>query len=230
MAKKIKYHSIKKADDLVTLREQTRAGFVAMALEKNYLAIPYIEEAKVLKMLAQKVKKPIDLLHKDNLRTGLLSASGLSEKSLNYLTEEDKTLAIKELIKKFLEPAGNKFIDELVYRYLLVKGDALGGKARNLAGALGERKFLRTLLSVFHIAGVSYKWRDKETQQWSEKRKNNPNIENKLNAIQWVAKRKSRILLMNITVPIVKKNIDISIINGSTLDLKKGKESIIGHL
>jgi len=57
MAKKIKYHSIKKADDLVTSREQTRAGFIAMALEKNYLAVPYVEEAKALKLLAQKVKK-----------------------------------------------------------------------------------------------------------------------------------------------------------------------------
>ena len=43
---------INKPDDLVTSREQTRAGFIAMALEKNYLAIPYIEEAKALKALA----------------------------------------------------------------------------------------------------------------------------------------------------------------------------------
>jgi len=227
MAKKIVYHSIKKAEDLITSREQTRAGFVAMALEKNYLAIPYVEEAKALKLLSKKVKKPIELLDEENLRIGLLSASGLSEKSLTYLTEKDKILAIQELITKFLEPAGNKFVDELVYRYLLVKGDALGGKARNLAGMLGERTFLRTLLSVFHIAGVSYKWRDKLTQQWIDKRKNTINIENKINAIHWTINQESKLLLMNITVPIVRKNIDISIINGGISDIKKGKESII---
>jgi type II restriction enzyme len=55
------------------------------------------------------------------------------------LTEDDKTLAIRGLIEKFLEPAGDGFVDELIYRYLLIKGDALGGRIRNLAGLLGER-------------------------------------------------------------------------------------------
>ncbi|HRP37980.1 MAG TPA: AvaI/BsoBI family type II restriction endonuclease, partial [Candidatus Dojkabacteria bacterium] len=63
MAKKIKIaNSIKSPEDLVTSREQTRAGFITMALEKNYIAIPYIEEAKALKIFAAKAKKPKDLL------------------------------------------------------------------------------------------------------------------------------------------------------------------------
>jgi len=141
MAKKIKRNTlIKSANDLVTSKEKTRAGFVALALEKNYLAVPYIEEAKALKALAGRVAKPKDLIAINDLRVGLLTASGLSEKSLNHLTEEDKTLAIKGLIEKFLEPAGDNFIDELVYRYLLTKGDALGGKARNLAGGIRRKK------------------------------------------------------------------------------------------
>jgi len=127
MAKKLIANSlIKSADDLVTSREETRVGFIAMALEKNYIAVPYIEEAKALKALASQVKKPKDLLKVKDLRVGLLTASGLSDKSLNYLTKDDRTLAIKGLIEKFLEPAGESFIDELVYRYLLTKGDALG--------------------------------------------------------------------------------------------------------
>ncbi len=177
MAKNITTNSsIKTAEDLVTSREQTRAGFISMALEKNYIAVPYIEEAKALKALAKKVKKPIELLNEQDLKVGLLTASGLSEKSLNYLTEEDKTTAIKGLIETFLEPAGENFIDEVVYRYLLIKGDALGGKARNLAGTLGERKFLRTLLSVLNLAGISYKWRDSETKSWIEKSDNDIDI------------------------------------------------------
>ncbi len=154
---------IQSANDLVTSKEKTRAGFIALALEKNYLAVPYIEEAKALKSLASRIKKPNDLLEVNELRVGLLTASGLSEKSLNHLTEDDKTLAIKGLIEKFLKPAGEDFIDELVYRYLLTKGDALGGKARNLAGVLGERKFLRSLLSVFNLGGIDYQWKDSDT-------------------------------------------------------------------
>lgn len=230
MAKKIKKtSSITSAEDLVTSRERTRAGFIAMALEKNYLALPYIEEAKALKLLANKVKSPKDLLTLDEVRVGLLTASGLSDKSLNYLTNDDKTLAIKGLIDEFLEPAGASFIDELVYRYLLTKGDALGGKARNLAGTLGERKFLRTLLSVFNLAGIEYKWRDSETGTWQDKLEDDTGLEKRIYGLSWKQQSKPRLLVMNISVPVVKKNVDLCIIEGAPTDLKKGTSSII-HL
>lgn len=228
MAKKLKTKRlIKKADDLVTSREKTRAGFIAMALEKNYIAVPYIEEAKALKSLASKIKKPKDLLQVSDLRVGLLTASGLSDKSLNYLTEADKTLAIKGLIEEFLEPAGSSFIDELVYRYLLTKGDALGGKARNLAGSLGERKFLRSLLSVFTLAGIKYQWKDNDTNSWLENPKDDNGIEKRIKALYWKKGKADRLLVMNINVPLVSKNVDLSILDGKVEDLKTGKQSII---
>ncbi|MGH2613457.1 MAG: AvaI/BsoBI family type II restriction endonuclease, partial [Rhabdochlamydiaceae bacterium] len=227
MAKKITANSfIKSANDLVTSREETRAGFIAMALEKNYIAVPYIEEAKALKALALQVKKPKDLLQVKDLRIGLLTASGLSDKSLNYLTEDDRTLAIKGLIEKFLEPAGENFIDELVYRYLLTKGDALGGKARNLAGSLGERKFLRSLISVFNIAGIKYKWKDNDTNIWFDKTSDDADIEKRIKAIYW--KRKTdRLLVLNVNVPLVNKNVDLIVLQAQLDDLKTGKQSII---
>ena len=195
MAKKIitDKHEIKNPEELVTPREKTRAGFIAMALEKNFLAAPYVEEAKALKSLATKIKTPKDLLKIHDFRVGLLTASGLSEKSLNYLTEEDKTIAIKALIEEFLEPAGDHFIDELVYRYLLTKGDALGGKARNLAGALGERKFLRCLLSLLNLMGLEYQWRDKDTKVWLDKTKNEDGIERRIGGLYWKRKSQNRL-------------------------------------
>ncbi len=193
MAKKITSNRwIKKASDLVTPREETRAGFIAMALEKNYIAVPYVEKAKALKSLARKVKKPIDLLKITDLRTGLLTASGLSEKALNYLNEKDETLAIKGLIEEFLEPAGKSFIDELVYRYLLTKGDTLGGKARNLAGVLGERKFLLSLISVLNVAGIPYQWLDRESNSWLEKPDNSEGIEKRIKALHWKKENSKR--------------------------------------
>jgi type II restriction enzyme len=225
VAKEMMNPLIKSADDLVTSREETRAGFIAIALEKNYIAIPYIEEAKALKGLAAQVKKPKDLLNLRDLRVGLLTAAGLSDKSLNYLTEDDKILAIKELIEKFLEPAGESFIDELIYRYLLTKGDALGGKARNLAGTLGERKFIRSLISVFNIAGVKYNWKD-NTNTWREKPTDDTDIEKHIKAIYW-KRNTDRLLMLNINVPLVKKNVDISILQAKPDDLKAGKQSII---
>lgn len=230
MAKKVKKtYQISKATDLVTSREQTRAGFISLALEKNYLAIPFVEEAKALKALASKVKRPNDLLKEKDLRVGLLTASGLSDKSLNYLTEEDKTLAIKGLIKEFLEPAGKDFINELVYRYLLTKGDALGGKARNLAGTLGERKFLRSLLSLFNIAGIKYHWKDSDNNSWNLCPDDDIGIEKRIKGLYWSKRKIDRLLLMNITVPIVKKNVDLCILKGTIDDEKNSKNTIISQ-
>ncbi len=227
MAKKIIANSlIKSANDLVTSREETRAGFIAMALEKNYIAVPYIEEAKALKALASQVKKPKDLLQAKDLRVGLLTASGLSDKSLNYLNDDDRTVAIKGLIEKFLDPAGENFIDELVYRYLLTKGDALGGRARNLAGSLGERKFLRSLISVFNLSGIHYKWKDIETNTWLDKPQDDTDIEKRIKAVYW-KKTEDRLLILNTNVPLVNKNVDASILHATVEELKTGKQSII---
>jgi type II restriction enzyme len=226
MAKKLKKTIVSKAEELVTSKERTRAGFIAMALEKNYMAKPYIDEAKALKTLAQEAKKPIDLLKIDGLNVGLLTASGLSDKSLNYLTEADKLQAIKGLIKEFLEPAGDDFINELVYRYLLTKGDALGGRARNLAGALGERKFIRSLLSILNLGGINYKWRDSESNSWLEKLKDDTGIENRIKGLYWKNGKLHRLLILNTKVPVVNKNVDLSLLEGTIEDLKKGKESI----
>lgn len=130
---------IKNADSLLTSHEQTRAGFVALALEKNERGTPYIEEAKSLKIEASKAKTAMELLNMSDIVPALISASGISEKANGYLTEQDKIEAVKGLIDKFLEPAGVSFVDELVYRFLLTRGDALGGTMRNIAGKLGEK-------------------------------------------------------------------------------------------
>ena len=198
-----------------------------MALEKNYIAVPYVEEAKALKSLASKVATARDLLTLDEVRVGLLTASGLSEKALNYLTDDDRTIAIKGLIEEFLEPAGDGFIDELVYRYLLTKGDALGGKARNLAGTLGERKFLRTLVSVFNIAGVEYLWKDNNSNTWLAKPDDDTGIEKSIKALYWNQGSGDRLLVMNINIPSVNKNVDLTILEGKPENLINGKTSII---
>jgi hypothetical protein len=92
-----KYNNcIKCAEDLITTREQTRAGFIEAALEKNRKALPYIEDAKTLKVNASLAKTPLELLNMPKLHKALLTASGLSDKSLKYFSETDKTDAIKK--------------------------------------------------------------------------------------------------------------------------------------
>ena len=210
---------IENSNSLVTSKKDTRAGFIKMALEKNCLAVPYIEEAKALKHLANKVETPKELKSNFEIRKSIISASGLSDKALVHMNTSDINEAIDMLIEKFLEPAGKYFVDELVYRYLLVKGDALGGKARNLAGSLGEGKFLRTVLSLFNISSIDYFWFDIENKKWKSKPENDSGIEKNIKAISWTKNNNNRILLLNVNVPIVNKNVDLCLLNGRTDEL-----------
>jgi hypothetical protein len=110
---------LQSSDDLVTTYEATRAGFVALALEKNRRATPYVAETRALQAAANQVRSPVDLLNIQGIEMGLLTAAGLSDKSLAHLTPEDKIDAINGLIKNFLEPAGANFVEELVFRLML---------------------------------------------------------------------------------------------------------------
>jgi len=56
------------SSDLVTTYEEIRAGFVALALEKNRRASPFVEQARSLKAAASQAKTPADLLQPKLLR------------------------------------------------------------------------------------------------------------------------------------------------------------------
>ncbi len=228
MAKRIKNVVIKLAvNDLLTSRDETRAGFISMALEKNLMASQYVEEAKALKALASKVKTPRQLLEMKGVRQGLLAASGLSNKALKFLDDNDKTEAVLGLIEGFLEPAGSSFADELVYRYLLTKGDAIGGSARNLAGDLGDRKFLRCLISLLSLAGVEYSWRDRKTKKWISGPTGQVNVEKLMNALHWRIEDRDRLLLNNVKVPLIDKNVDLVLLNAIPADWQEKDRSLL---
>ena len=215
---------IKTPEDLITSREQTRAGFIAFALEKNRRSTPIIENAKSLKVLASNAKTAKGLLNIPEIQPALLTAAGLSDKAVNYFNEEDKKKAILGLIENFLEPAGKYFVDEVVYRYLLIKGDSLGGSMRNIVGALAQQKFIRTLLSNLSVSGTNYKWYDNKTKIWEEKPTNDFSIEEQLKAVSWKnSKGKKRVLALNLNIPIVKNNIDICLFDADIEEYKNGK-------
>jgi type II restriction enzyme len=192
----------------VTPYEETRAGFIDLALEKNRKASPFVEQAKALKVLASKASTPRQLLRIPEIRPAVLTAAGISDKAANHLSENDKIQAIKGLVKNFLEPAGKDFVDELVYRFLLTRGDSLGGSLRNLAGSLGERKFTRTLISTLSVQSRDYKWLHSKSKKWINRSSDDSGIELHLKGLNWQTSGK-RTLIYNLTVPLVKKNVDL---------------------
>ena len=49
-------------EDLITTHEQTRAGFLAIALEKNMVADPYVKQELAFKSMVSYTKGPDDFL------------------------------------------------------------------------------------------------------------------------------------------------------------------------
>lgn len=207
--------------DLQTTYEATRAGFVSLALEKNYRATPYISEARALKEAASQAQSAPELTRISGIESGLLTAAGISDKAINHLQVEDKTTAIQQLIKNFLEPAGEKFVEELVFRFLLIRGDTLGGSMRNIGGLLAQRKLARAILSTLKIAGTKYYWQDGKSKSWFESN-DDAGIEQSLRGLYWKNGKRDRTLIFNLTVPLVKNNIDLSLFNShpDNLDIK----------
>ena len=121
--------------DLETSYAAIRAGFVMLALERSRRATPYVEDARALKVLASKASSPAKLLKVEGIQPALLTAAGVSDKAAGHMETEDTDKAILGLIENFLEPAGAAFIEELVFRFLLTRGDTLGGSMRNVGGA-----------------------------------------------------------------------------------------------
>ncbi|MCZ7553564.1 MAG: type II restriction endonuclease [Anaerolineales bacterium] len=224
------------SDDLVTTYEATRAGFVALALEKNRRATPYVAEARALQKAVSIAKAPADLPNIEGIETGLLTAAGISEKAFRFLLPQDKSDAIDKLIDNFLEPAGEKFVEELVYRFLLTRGDKLGGSMRNIGGALAQRKFTRAIIATLSIAGISYQWQHAKSRKWIDRTNDDAEIELSLRGLRWQNENGNRTLIYNLTVPIVENNVDFILFNlfPSEVEASKCKQTetylVLGEL
>lgn len=209
-------------NDLITTSEQTRAGFIEAALVKNRKAQPLINEAETLKVYASTANKPMDLINIKEIKGMLLTASGLSDKAFKYFSEENKIEAIKEMINNFLEPVGKSFVDELVYRFLLIKGDSLGGSMRNYVGNVAKMKLIRSILAVLNVKGIAFQILykdDKAKNKWNKGVYDN-DFENvdKIKAISWNKETgESRVVFFDTNIPLNEnKNVDICLYNGDT--------------
>lgn len=205
--------------DLETTYEETRAGFVALALERNRRSTPFIEEARSLKAVASKVKDPLSLLKVTGIQPALLTASCVSDKAMKYLTPEDKKEAIKGLITTYLEPAGPAFVEELVFRFLLTRGDTLGGSMRNLGGVFAKRKVARATIASLTLAGISYVWLDARSKKWIHGTEEDADIELNLNGLGWSVGKRHRTMLYDRKIQLVGNNVDFCLLNCHPKDL-----------
>ena len=207
--------------DLETTYEETRAGFVALALERNRRSTPFVEEARSLKVAASKVKSVVSLLKISEIQPALVTAAGISDKASKHLTHEDKIEAIKGLITNYLEPAGPDFVEELVFRFLLTRGDTLGGSMRNVGGVLAERKLARATIASLTLAHIAYFWFDSRSKKWIQGTEDDSDIELNLRGLSWTVGKQHRTMLYNCKVQIVGNNVDFCLLNCSPQEISR---------
>jgi hypothetical protein len=200
---------------LLNKSNETKAGFIAIALEKNRRATPYIEKARAFQHRIKKLISPDKLSAVPDIRKGLIAVASLSDKAASHLGEDGCKAAIKEFIEKFLMPAGDTFKEELVFRFLLTKGDALGGKMRNIVGALAQRKLCMSIISSLRLSNIDFCVLNDTTNHWlsSMEIDDDTEIENSKGVFWKISRNKDRTLYFNITVPIVENNIDMILLN-----------------
>lgn len=200
---------------MITKHEETRAGFLKIALEKNKAGDPFVKNALAFKAMVTHTKKPEDLLIIPTIRPFLVAAAGLSDKSLTYLNEEDQTLAVQELIEKFLKPAGSNYIDEAIFRYLLIKGDTVGGIMRNRIGKLGQERLIRMIFSVMNVRAIHCNKLSTDSKIWERAETSAADAEKELRALHWSNQSGERILIFNAKIPAVNKNVDLCLFLGN---------------
>jgi hypothetical protein len=200
---------LKNAQDLRTTSDAIRAGFVKLALEKNRRATPYIAQARALMFAASRVRSATELLTLSDIKPALLSAAGVSDKASKYLHPDDKTAAIAGLIEEFLSPAGENFAEELTFRFLLTKGDALGGSMRNIGGFIAQCLLTRSIIANLRLAEIPYRWFSKTSRTWAAMPDTDAGIELDACQLAWSSESNPRTLVYNLTVPVVRNNIDL---------------------
>jgi hypothetical protein len=132
-------NSIKSPLDLETTHNEKKLGFLGIALRKSKEAQHYVNLAEALKTNITNYQNVNDLLKIKELLVPLCEASGISTKARGYLNENELRELLKDFFAEFMDPLGSSYHDNLVSRYLLTLGDALGGRMRNIIGniALG---------------------------------------------------------------------------------------------
>ncbi len=210
---------LQSANSLVTAPAATRAGFIGLAIEKNRRATPFVDEARRLQFAASPATVPADLNTISDIKANLWTAAGLSDKALNHLPIADRDEAVVRLIADHLEPAGKRFVEELVFRFLLIRGDTLGGSMRNAGGAIAQRKLTRALISTLKNAGITYRWQHVQFRTWAEQPEDDAEIEQSLRGLSWQIDDTIRTLLFNVKVPLVGRsgnNVDLCVFNRTT--------------
>jgi type II restriction enzyme len=175
----------------------TQSGFLQQALRKTKEASPYVERAKQLLDKLQLVHEPQELIRIGEIRDDLVTAAGFSDKATNYFSSSELENALFEVLQEIERKAGPDWRTEIIYRFLLTRGDTLGGVMRNIMGAEAKAKFAEAILKALKSKDISPSIICSRT-----------NID-KVQQISWP----ERILLFDKKPKLIGKNVDVILLH-----------------
>lgn len=211
---------INSPEDLETTNDETKIGFLRIALRKSKEAVYYLNLATTFRTIADGYENPIDLIGNDDITKSMCEAAGVSVKAMGYLEPEDQKDILAEFVEEYLVTAGDSYVDELINRYLLTQGDALGGRMRNIVGGLAGEKLTLNIVSALRVRDFRFEYFDKRAKKWIPGDEFQEEPGNFVKSIKWKRGNETRLLCYDLTVPVVKKNIDIVLFNCANIDLK----------
>ena len=139
---------VRTSKDLVTPIDVTQSGFLQQALRKTKEASPYVDRAKQLLDKLQMALEPQELIDIEEIRDDLITAAGFSDKATSYFSSSELENALLEVLEQIEKKAGPDWRTEIIYRFLLTRGDTLGGVMRNIMGAEAKAKFTEVILKA----------------------------------------------------------------------------------
>ena len=186
---------IRRASNLVTSRKEVCRGFLGQAQAKNQKAAPFVREAQELWVALQRVSRPDQLFNTVPLRT-LATAMGFSDKAQRYFSDAELREAIKPVLDLITKNNEVDFRLEILYRFLLTRGDTLGGEMRNLTGESGPAKFIAATVRALKEHGIDPIFFHGKTG------------EKKIKGIAW----DQRALFFDYKPKLIDKNVDVILI------------------
>jgi len=183
--------SIKSPKDLQTKYRAVCDGFLLQAMQKTKIASKVVKRARQFQAALNKTNNIQDILSLKDFKEEIISACGFSEKCKSILEEKELDDSVKKVLSILIKDSGKDFREEILYRYLLTKGDALGGTMRNITGSFAGTKFSNKIVEELKVGGHK-----------PEIRKNR---DGKIQRVIW----NHRLLMFNIKPRLIGKNIDV---------------------
>lgn len=184
-------------NDLQTTHTETVKGFIAQAQAKTTKASAHIVEAQRLMAALQHMNTIQQVTTIPDIQDSLTAASGISDKARKHLTAADIQSSLTQIIGSIATQNPLTWKEELVYRFLLTRGDTLGGSMRNYIGALGGSQLSASIVASLIKQGINYR------VDYSTK---NPT---KIIALEWT----DRLLVFDKKPKFIDKNIDVILLD-----------------